>query len=44
MDGMAALWIVPISIIPGLSLLVLSTSARYMTVTLQLRQQKKEEV
>ena len=29
---MGPLWLVPISIIPGLGLLVLSTSARYMTV------------
>ena len=40
---MGPLWLVPISIIPGLGLLVLSTSARYMTVALQLRQQGKEE-
>ncbi len=44
MGGIETLWIVPISIVPGLGLLVLSTSARYMTVALQLRQQKNEEV
>ena len=44
MAEMNALWIVPISIVPGLGLLVLSTSARYMTVALQLRQQKNEEM
>ena len=44
MGGMEALWIVPISIVPGLGLLVLSTSDRYMTVAIQLRQQKNEEV
>jgi hypothetical protein len=39
----ASLWLVPVSIIPGLGMLVLSTSARYMTVALQLREQGKEE-
>jgi hypothetical protein len=39
----ASLWLVPVSIIPGLGMLVLSTSARYMTVALQLREQGKEK-
>jgi hypothetical protein len=43
MDTTDSLWLIPISIIPGLGMLALSTSARYMTVTLQLREQSKME-
>ena len=42
MESVSSLWLVPVSIVPGLGMLVLSTSSRYMTVTLQLREQGDE--
>ena len=36
---MDQIWLVPATIIPSMALLVMSTSARYMSVTLELRKQ-----
>jgi polyferredoxin len=43
MELLGPLWVVPISIIPGLGMLVLSTSARYMSATQELREHGKGE-
>ena len=43
MNSGSELWLITVSVIPGTAMLVLSSSARYIAVALQLREQSKIE-